>query len=342
MSSRGGKKKSTKTSRSAKAGVIFPVGRMLRYIKKGHPKYRIGVGAPVYMAAVLEYLTAEILELAGNAARDNKKGRVTPRHILLAVANDEELNQLLKGVTIASGGVLPNIHPELLAKKRGSKGKLEAIITPPPAKKAKSPSQKKPVAKKTGGKKGARKSKKQGEVSKAASADSTTEGAPTDGFTVLSTKSLFLGQKVGICSAVCSRAPRAGGQGRGELRFLGVTQLSRQNSSRVALEVTPGRDECRKDQQAGSGDSARVQEGECTQTRSSHWGPVPLSSAREGGACEEWAAHQVVWAVQGEGSSWSWWALLLIRGAGLFLDQLTGIEGSPLSHQATPRASCLF
>lgn len=37
---------------------------------------------------------AEILELAGNAARDNKKGRVTPRHILLAVANDEELNQV--------------------------------------------------------------------------------------------------------------------------------------------------------------------------------------------------------------------------------------------------------
>ncbi|KAM5302104.1 core histone macro-H2A.1 isoform X4 [Pteronotus mesoamericanus] len=201
MSSRGGKKKSTKTSRSAKAGVIFPVGRMLRYIKKGHPKYRIGVGAPVYMAAVLEYLTAEILELAGNAARDNKKGRVTPRHILLAVANDEELNQLLKGVTIASGGVLPNIHPELLAKKRGSKGKLEAIITPPPAKKAKSPSQKKPASKKTGGKKGARKSKKQGEVSKAASADSTTEGTPADGFTVLSTKSLFLGQKLQVVQA---------------------------------------------------------------------------------------------------------------------------------------------
>ncbi|XP_009870817.1 PREDICTED: core histone macro-H2A.1 isoform X4 [Apaloderma vittatum] len=202
MSSRGGKKKSTKTSRSTKAGVIFPVGRMLRYIKKGHPKYRIGVGAPVYMAAVLEYLTAEILELAGNAARDNKKGRVTPRHILLAVANDEELNQLLKGVTIASGGVLPNIHPELLAKKRGSKGKLEAIITPPPAKKAKSPSQKKTVSKKTGGKKGARKSKKkQGEVSKSASADSTTEGTPADGFTVLSTKSLFLGQKLQVVQA---------------------------------------------------------------------------------------------------------------------------------------------
>uniref|UniRef100_A0A8C5QC28 Core histone macro-H2A n=1 Tax=Leptobrachium leishanense TaxID=445787 RepID=A0A8C5QC28_9ANUR len=201
MSSRGGKKKTTKTSRSAKAGVIFPVGRMLRYIKKGHPKYRIGVGAPVYMAAVLEYLTAEILELAGNAARDNKKGRVTPRHILLAVANDEELNQLLKGVTIASGGVLPNIHPELLAKKRGSKGKLEAIITPPLVKKAKT-TPKKLTSKKPGAKKGIRKSKKkQGEISKSASADSTTDGTPADGFTVLSTKSLFLGQKLQVVKA---------------------------------------------------------------------------------------------------------------------------------------------
>ncbi|XP_078267526.1 core histone macro-H2A.1 isoform X2 [Rhinoraja longicauda] len=202
MSSRGGKKKTTKISRSAKAGVIFPVGRMLRYIKKGHPKYRIGMGAPVYMAAVLEYLTAEILELAGNAARDNKKGRVTPRHILLAIANDEELNQLLKGVTIASGGVLPNIHPELLSKKRGSKGKLEAIITPPPVKKAKSSQSTKKIAGKKG-KKGAGKGakKKQAEVSKAVSADSTTEGNPGDTFTILSTKSLFLGQKLQVVQA---------------------------------------------------------------------------------------------------------------------------------------------
>ncbi|KAI4876439.1 hypothetical protein NFI96_012851 [Prochilodus magdalenae] len=197
MSSRGGKKKTTKTSRSTKAGVIFPVGRMLRYIKRGLPKYRIGVGAPVYMAAVLEYLTAEILELAGNAARDNKKGRVTPRHILLAVANDEELNQLLKGVTIAAGGVLPNIHPELLAKKRGSKGKLEAVITPPPVKKTKAV-KKGGAAKKPGTKKSSR--AKKGDGSKAASADSTTD-TPGDGFTVLSTKSLFLGQKLQVVQA---------------------------------------------------------------------------------------------------------------------------------------------
>ena len=64
----------------------------------------MGAGAPVYLAAVLEYLCAEILELAGNAARDNKKSRIIPRHITLAVKNDEELNNLLGDVTIAAGG----------------------------------------------------------------------------------------------------------------------------------------------------------------------------------------------------------------------------------------------
>ena len=74
-----------------------------------------------FQAAVLEYLAAEVLELAGNAARDNKKTRIVPRHIQLAVRNDEELSKLLGGVTIAAGGVLPNIHSVLLPKKTGKK-----------------------------------------------------------------------------------------------------------------------------------------------------------------------------------------------------------------------------
>lgn len=64
----------------------------------------------------------QVLELAGNAARDNKKNRIVPRHIQLAVRNDEELSKLLGSVTIANGGVLPNIHQTLLPKKVG-KGK---------------------------------------------------------------------------------------------------------------------------------------------------------------------------------------------------------------------------
>lgn len=114
-----GDKKQT-TSSSAKAGLQFPVGRIGRYLRQGKFATRMGAGAPVYLAAVLEYLCAEILELAGNAARDNKKTRIVPRHITLAVKNDEELNKLLGNVTIASGGVLPNIHAVLLPKKTGA------------------------------------------------------------------------------------------------------------------------------------------------------------------------------------------------------------------------------
>ena len=115
---KGGRGEKKSTSSSAKAGLQFPVGRVARYMRQGRVAKRIGGGAPVYMAAVLEYLCAEILELAGNAARDNKKSRIVPRHIQLAVRNDEELNKLMGGVTIASGGVLPNIHAVLLPKKK--------------------------------------------------------------------------------------------------------------------------------------------------------------------------------------------------------------------------------
>lgn len=123
MSGRGkGKVKSKAKSRSSRAGLQFPVGRIHRLLRKGNYAQRVGAGAPVYLAAVLEYLSAEILELAGNAARDNKKSRIIPRHLQLAVRNDEELNKLLSGVTIAQGGVLPNIQAVLLPKKSGSGG----------------------------------------------------------------------------------------------------------------------------------------------------------------------------------------------------------------------------
>ncbi|XP_068112565.1 histone H2A type 2-B-like [Hyperolius riggenbachi] len=115
----GGKARAKAKTRSSRAGLQFPVGRVHRLLRKGNYAERVGAGAPVYLAA-LEYLAAEILELAGNAARDNNKTRIIPRHLQLAVRNDEELNKLLGGVTIAQGGVLPNIQAVLLPKKTES------------------------------------------------------------------------------------------------------------------------------------------------------------------------------------------------------------------------------
>ena len=115
------KAKAKAKSRSARAGLLFPVGRIHRHLRKGNYAKRVGSGAPVFLAAVMEYLTAEILELAGNAARDNKKKRIIPRHLQLAIRNDEELNVLLAGVTIAQGGVLPNINSVLLPRKYTAK-----------------------------------------------------------------------------------------------------------------------------------------------------------------------------------------------------------------------------
>ncbi|NXJ23889.1 H2A protein, partial [Dicrurus megarhynchus] len=110
-------KKSKKfKSRSDRAGLLFPVGRVHRALRKGGYASRIGATAPVYLAAVLQYLLLEVLELAGDMVLANGKKRITPRDVQLAIRNDSELGDLLSNVMIAEGGVMPNIQSALLSK----------------------------------------------------------------------------------------------------------------------------------------------------------------------------------------------------------------------------------
>ena len=116
--SKSGVTKAKPVTRSAKAGLQFPVGRIHRFLKlRTHGDVRIGATAAVYTAAILEYLCAEVLELAGNASKDLKVKRITPRHLQLAIRGDEELDKLIRAGIIAGGGVIPHVHKSLLGKK---------------------------------------------------------------------------------------------------------------------------------------------------------------------------------------------------------------------------------
>ncbi|UJR22367.1 hypothetical protein I4U23_025429 [Adineta vaga] len=137
--------KKARVSRSSRAGIIFPVARMHRYLKSApSTTNRVTKGAAVYLAAVAEYLVAELLELSGNAARDNRRTRIIPRHVLLAVATDEELAKLLRGCVIPQGGVVPSILSLNAPGKTGLSSKQSSFASQTSAeakttKKAKAP-----------------------------------------------------------------------------------------------------------------------------------------------------------------------------------------------------------
>mmetsp|Transcript_13159 Transcript_13159/g.28787 ORF Transcript_13159/g.28787 Transcript_13159/m.28787 type:complete len:198 (-) Transcript_13159:227-820(-) len=104
-----------------RCNLTLPIGRITKQLKRGGYAKRVAVGGSVFLTSVIEYVTAEILELAGNAAKDQGKNRILPRHIQLAIRSDEELNKYMSNVTIAGGGVIPNVHSQFLPRKSGGK-----------------------------------------------------------------------------------------------------------------------------------------------------------------------------------------------------------------------------
>lgn len=122
-----GADKSKATSRSSSAGLVFPVTRIENIMRSLSNVERVSGTAAVFMAAVLEYVTAEILEIAGRITNDAKKVRITPRHIKLAILNDEELTPLFSGVVL-SGGVSAYVEESLVKHKTRSVKKTPKVV----------------------------------------------------------------------------------------------------------------------------------------------------------------------------------------------------------------------
>lgn len=113
-------------SKSQKAGIHFPVTRLIKKFKKSNSRMTIPCKSGVMIAAVVEYLTAEVLELSGYVSHEQKRKLISPRDIFLAVKNDQELDQLLQDTVITQSGAVPFINPALLVKAKRSKPKKQA------------------------------------------------------------------------------------------------------------------------------------------------------------------------------------------------------------------------
>ncbi|XP_049405273.1 uncharacterized protein LOC125868738 [Solanum stenotomum] len=114
---------------SSKAGLQFLVARIARFLKVGKYAKCVGAGALIFLAFVLEYLAAEVLEWAGIAVRNDKKTRIIPRHIQLAIRFDKELNQFLRDMTIPNGGVIQRIHNIFLPNNKTNTSKVVVTIS---------------------------------------------------------------------------------------------------------------------------------------------------------------------------------------------------------------------
>lgn len=123
-------------SASARANIVFPSARCKKKLKAVSGVDRVGPTAGVFLAATLEYLAAELLQVAGEVANPNpnkekadpnKKGhRITPEHIMQATLEDDELGKLFSNVKIVNTSARPLTQAELF-KTMSKKSKIAAL-----------------------------------------------------------------------------------------------------------------------------------------------------------------------------------------------------------------------
>lgn len=108
-------------------GLEFPPTRCTRLIRKVAPTDRVSANAGVAIAAAIEYLVAEIVEASGDVAKESGFKRIKPRHITLAVRNDDHMSSVFGDSHLYSGGVIPRVEPEVeTAPKRKRKARKAA------------------------------------------------------------------------------------------------------------------------------------------------------------------------------------------------------------------------
>ena len=109
-------------SASTRADLLFSIPKVAKLMRRDRLAATVGRRPAVVMAAVMEYIASEVLELAGNVCQEAHKKQLRPRHIMLAVANDEELSKVISGAIFHESGVAPHVEPSLFPAKKSKKG----------------------------------------------------------------------------------------------------------------------------------------------------------------------------------------------------------------------------
>ncbi|CAD7948134.1 unnamed protein product [Amoebophrya sp. A120] len=116
----------TTKNKTKRAGLIFPVAKIQKELRNMLPaNARLNSSSSVFLGGVMEYVVAELLEVAGNTVKNQGKKRINPRHLQVAIKNDDELNTLIRA-TIAGGGVVPDKTAVQMMHERDEKAKQAA------------------------------------------------------------------------------------------------------------------------------------------------------------------------------------------------------------------------